>query len=58
MNSGNACYNVVQNHLPSCMLLKNVQTYMQNYSFTCGSVWNLSLISREEHGDRIESAGF
>jgi hypothetical protein len=39
LNSGNACYHLVQNILSSRLLSKNVKLELQDYNFACGSVW-------------------
>jgi hypothetical protein len=39
LNSGNACYHSMQNHLPSSLLPKNVKIRTQNYNVACGFVW-------------------
>jgi hypothetical protein len=40
LNSGKACYYLVQNHLSSRLLIKNAKNYkINNYNFACGSVW-------------------
>jgi hypothetical protein len=40
LNSGNACYHLVQNLLSSRLLLKNLKIRIyKTYNFACGSVW-------------------
>jgi hypothetical protein len=39
LNSGNACYHLVQNLLSSRLLSKNVKVRIYKTNFACGSVW-------------------
>jgi hypothetical protein len=39
LNSGNACYNLVQNLSSSSLLSKNLKIKIQYYNFACCFVW-------------------
>jgi hypothetical protein len=56
LNSGNACYYLVQNLLPSCLLSKNIKiriykTIILPVVLYGGEIWSLTL--REEHRLRV-----
>ena len=56
LQSGNACYYLVQNLLSSSLLSKNVKVkIIQNYNFSCCFVWVWNLVSTvsEEHRLRV-----
>jgi hypothetical protein len=55
LNLGNACYHVVQNLLPSCLLSKNIKIKVYRiiiYLLFClGVIWSVTL--RDEHQLRV-----
>jgi hypothetical protein len=56
LNSGNACYNSVQNLPPSRLLSENVKIRIYETNFACGSIWVWNLVSDTKGGRQTESA--
>jgi hypothetical protein len=50
LNSGNACYNSVQNHLSSCLMSKYVEIKIYKTNFVCSFIWMLNLVSEIKGG--------